>query len=79
MCEHLFALVYSAVEEGELLGVEFAGGKVGEVADLHRNFFECADDEAGNAPRPKLKINEFEFDRGIFLTRNPPAPYNTYT
>ena len=51
LCKHLLALVHSAVEEGEVLGVEFAGDKVGEVADLHRNFTECADDEAGNAPR----------------------------
>ena len=36
-CEHLFALVHSAVEEDEVLGVEFAGDNVGEVADLHRN------------------------------------------
>ena len=50
LCEHLFALVHSVVEEGEVLGVEFAGDKVGEVADLHRNFTECADDEARNAP-----------------------------
>ena len=34
MCEHLLALVNSVVEEGEVLGVEFVGGKVGEVADL---------------------------------------------
>ena len=51
LCEHLFALVHSIVEEGEVLGVEFAGDKVGEVADLNRNFTECADDEARNAPR----------------------------
>ena len=51
LCEHLFALVHSVVEEGEMLGIEFAGGKAGEVADLHRNFIECADDEVGNAPR----------------------------
>ena len=51
LCEHLFALVHGVVEEGEVLGVEFAGDKAGEVADLHRNFTECADDEARNAPR----------------------------
>ena len=33
------------------LSSEFAGNKAGEVADLHRNFTERADDEAGNAPR----------------------------
>ena len=51
LCEHFFALVHSVVEEGEVLGVEFAGDKAGEVADLYRNFTECADDEARNAPR----------------------------
>ena len=51
LCEHFFALVHSVVEEGEVLGVEFPGDKAGEVADLHRSFTECADDEAGNAPR----------------------------
>ena len=34
LCKHLFALVHSAVEEGEVLGVEFAGDMVGEVAGL---------------------------------------------
>ena len=38
LCEHFFALVHSAVEEGLVLGVEFAGDKADEVADLHRNF-----------------------------------------
>ena len=38
LCKCLFALVHSVVEEGEVLGVEFAGDKAGEVADLHRNF-----------------------------------------
>ena len=32
LCEYLFALVHSVVEEGEVFGVEFVGGKVGEVA-----------------------------------------------
>ena len=45
------ALVRSVVEEGEVLGVEFAGDEVGEVADLHRNLTKHADDKAGNASR----------------------------
>ena len=50
-CKHFLALVHSAVEEGEVLGVEFAGDEVGEVADLHRNLTKRADDKAGNASR----------------------------
>ena len=34
-----------------MLGVEFAGAEVGEVADLHRNLTKRADEKAGNAPR----------------------------
>ena len=51
LCKHLLALVHSVAEEGEVLGVEFAGDKVGEVADLHRNPTKLADDKAGNASR----------------------------
>ena len=51
LCKHLLALVHSVVEEGEVLGVEFAGEEVGEVADLHRNPTRRADDKAGNASR----------------------------
>ena len=51
LCKHFFALVYSVVEESEVLGVEFAGDEDGEVANLHRNHTERADDEAGDAPR----------------------------
>ena len=51
MCKHLLALVHSAAEKREVLGVEFAGDEVGEVADLHRALTKCADDKAGKAPR----------------------------
>ena len=51
LCKHLLALVHSAVEEGKVLGVEFAGEEVGEVADLHRNLTKRADDKAENAPQ----------------------------
>ena len=37
LSKHVLALVHSAVEEGEVPGVEFAGDKAGEVADLHPN------------------------------------------
>ena len=53
LCEHLLALDHSAVEEGEVPGVEFAGDQVGEVADPHRNLTKRADDKAGNASRVK--------------------------
>ena len=65
LCKHLLALVHSAVEEGEVLGVQFAGDEVGKVADLHRTLTKRADDKAGNAPkisvvwvwiRPKIVI-----------------------
>ena len=49
--KHLLALVHSAVEQGEVLGVDFAGDEVGEVADLHQNLTKRADDKAGNASR----------------------------
>ena len=51
LCKHLLALVHSFVEEGEVLGVEFAGDEIGEVANLHRTLTKRADDKAGNAPR----------------------------
>ena len=51
LCNHLLALVHSAVEEGEVLGVESAGDEVGEVADLHRNLTKRADDKPENASR----------------------------
>ena len=47
----MFALVHSVVEESEVLGVEFAGDEVGEIANLRRNHTKRADDEAGDAPR----------------------------
>ena len=40
LCKHLLALVLSVVEEGEVLGVEFAGDEAGEVADLNRNLIK---------------------------------------
>ena len=49
LCEHLLALVRSVVEEDEVLGVEFAGEEVSEVADLHQNLTQCADDKAGSS------------------------------
>ena len=38
-------------KRAKLLGVDFAGDVVGEVADLHRNSTKRADDKADNAPR----------------------------
>ena len=51
LCNYLLALVHGAVEEGEVLGVEFAGDEVGEVAGLHQSPTKPADDKAGNAFR----------------------------
>ena len=51
LCERLLALIHSAVEEGEMPGVEFAGDEACEIADLHRNPTKRADDKAGNASR----------------------------
>ena len=51
LCKHLLALIHSVVEESKVLGVEFAGDEVGELANLHRNLTERADDEARDAPR----------------------------
>ena len=51
MCKHLLALVHNVVEEGEMLGVEFAGDEVGEVADLNQNLTKRADERAGGASR----------------------------
>ena len=51
LCKNLLALVHSAVEEGEVLGVEFLGDEVGEVADLHRNLTKRDDEKAGKASR----------------------------
>ena len=51
LCKHLFALAHSVIEESEVLGVEFAGDEVGEVANLNRYLTKRADDEAGDAPR----------------------------
>ena len=46
LCKHLHALVYNAFEEDEVLGLEFAGDEIGEVADLHQNLTKRADDKA---------------------------------
>ena len=50
LCEHLFALVHSVVEEGEVLGAGFAGDEVGEVAELLRDLTKQGDGKAGHAP-----------------------------
>ena len=49
LCKHSLTLVHSAVKEGEVPGVEFAGDEVHEFADLYRNLTKRADDKTGNA------------------------------
>ena len=49
--ENALALLLGDVEEGKVLGAELARGEVSEVADLRRDLAECADGEAGHAPR----------------------------
>ena len=53
LCKRLLALVHSVAEEGEVLGVDFAGDEVGEVADLHRNLTKRVDDKKPET-RPEL-------------------------
>ena len=59
----MLALVHSAVEEGEVLGVVFAGDVVGEAADLHRNLTKFADDKSGIASQ----------DLGVHLCLDGPS------
>ena len=51
LCEDALALLLGDVEEGKVLGAELTRDEVGEVADLRRDLAECADGEAGHAPR----------------------------
>ena len=49
--EDALALLLGDVEEGKVLGAKLTRDEVGEVADLRRDLAECADGEAGHAPR----------------------------
>ena len=49
--EKALALLLGDVEEGKVLGAELTRDEVGEVADLRLDLAECADGEAGHAPR----------------------------
>ena len=67
LCGYVLALVLGDVEESGVLGAELTGG---EVADLHRDLTERADDKAGHAPwvvRGYLCLGGCGFVRGQAL------------